>query len=89
MSQLEQNDAVSEHKTELGHQSRRRFGKRLLFGLPLIGAALAARQTGVAEAGSATDTWRMEGNNNVDSNDAIGSRNSQPLRFITPKFCPN
>jgi hypothetical protein len=83
MRQLDQNAAVSEHEIELSHQSRRRFGQRLLVGLPLLGAALAAQQTGVAEAGTATSPWTMEGNSNVDSNDAIGSKNNIALRFIT------
>jgi hypothetical protein len=83
MRQLDQNAAVSEHEIELSHQSRRRFGQRLLVGLPLLGAALAAQQAGVAEAGSATSPWTMEGNSNVDSNDAIGSKNNIALRFIT------
>jgi hypothetical protein len=75
---------VSEETIALTNgQARRRFGQRLLVGLPLLGAALAAQQTGVAEAGTATSPWTMEGNSNVDSNDALGSKNNIALRFIT------
>lgn len=62
---------------------RRRFGRRLLVGLPLLAAVMAAHDVEHAEAGSASDSWKMEGNNNVDDGDFIGSKNNKPLVFKT------
>jgi hypothetical protein len=62
---------------------RRAFGKQLLLGLPVLGAALALREAETAEAGSSGDNWKMEGNGNVDDNDFIGTTNNKALVFKT------
>jgi hypothetical protein len=60
---------------------RRGFGRRLLLGLPLLGAALGAGQATPAQAGGANDPWRLEGNNNADANDLLGTTNNVSLRI--------
>jgi hypothetical protein len=62
--------------------ARRQFGRCLLLGLPLAGAALAARPQ-VVQAGSANDSWKMEGNSNVDSNDFLGTTTNISLVIKT------
>ena len=62
--------------------SRRRFGRQVLLGLSALGAAVAVNPQ-VAAAGTNRDTWNMEGNDNVDTNDFIGSRNDASLIFKT------
>jgi len=63
-------------------EARRRVSRRLFFGLPLVAGALAARPH-VAQAGTATSPWKMEGNSDVDDNDFIGSINDKSLVFKT------
>src|SRR5262245_994595 len=69
----------------VGELSRRRFGRQVLVGLPLLGAALAAAGTETAEAASADSSWKMGGNDNVntDGTNFIGSKNNASLMFKT------
>lgn len=63
---------------------RRRFSRTLLLGVPLAAAALAATaEPQTAQAAAAGDTWKMEGNNNVDDNDFLGTTTNKPLVIKT------
>ena len=52
----------------------------MLLGVPVAAAAVATTaEPQPAQAATASDSWKMEGNANVDGNDFLGTTNTKPL----------